>query len=94
MIYYFLILIPIILILIYMLLFKKPKYHHVDAAYYLDSMIIVVDRYTAHRLKFQFKDRLQQYISCDYDYEINKYILTVSFFSVEHKEKILKEINL
>lgn len=71
----------------------KPKFNHTEPVHYLDDTIIIVDNFTAHRLRFKLGNR-NKHIDFMYDSKDDNYILTINHFSEKHKEKILKEINL
>jgi len=75
------------------ILAETPKYNHIEPVHYLDSSIIVVDAYTAHRLKFKLGE-YNKHIEFTYNKEDENYILTINHFSENHKREILKEANL
>lgn len=70
---------------------RKPKYNHIEPVHYLDSTVIIVDNFTAHRLRFKNDNK---HVKFTYNKEEDNYILTIYHFSENHKKKILTNANL
>jgi hypothetical protein len=77
---------------------KNDNFNHLDALYSLETTEIIIDNFTAHRIRFDMRDefnwRKYRNIELKYDKKTNLYALTITHISQEHKENTIKKLNL
>ena len=75
---------------------KDNKFNHIEPVHKLETSEIIIDKFTAHRIKFALIDEWRKYrnISLEYNNKTNSYTLIINHISEEHKEETLNKLNI
>ena len=75
---------------------KNNDFNHLDALYSLETTEIIIDKFTAHRIKFDLVENWRKYrnVELKYNHKNANYFLIIKHISNEHKEETLKIVGL
>lgn len=77
---------------------KNDNFNHIDALYSLETTELIIDKFTAHRIRFDMKNEFNwkkyRNVELKYNKKDDVYTLIINHISIEHKNETLNKIGI